>query len=75
MYVVSGEAGMWYGDGLREHLWLRPGDFLYIPANVAHLPYNASATERCVGEIARTDPIQQESVTLLEIPDPGVAPR
>ena len=73
VYVVSGEAGMWYGEGLREHVWVKPGDFLYIPANVPHLPYNASATEPCVGVIARTDPNEQESVTLLDIADPGVA--
>jgi uncharacterized RmlC-like cupin family protein len=73
VYVVSGEAGMWYGEGLREHVWVKPGDFLYIPANVPHLPYNASETEPCIGVIARTDPNEQESVTLLDIPDPGIA--
>jgi uncharacterized RmlC-like cupin family protein len=75
VYVVSGEAGMWYGEGLREHVWVKPGDFLYIPANVPHLPYNASTTVPCVGVIARTDPNEQESVTLLDIADPGVAER
>lgn len=71
VYVVSGEAGMWYGEGLREHMWMHPGDFLYIPANTPHLPYNASESEPCVGLIARTDPNEQESVTLLELADPG----
>jgi len=73
VYVLSGEAGMWYGEGLREHVWLHPGDFLYIPANTPHLPYNASESEPCVGLIARTDPNEQESVTLLPLADPGVA--
>ena len=73
VYVVSGIAGMWYGEGLRQHMWTRPGDFVYIPANMPHLPYNASDTEPCIGLIARTDPNEQESVTLLDIPDPGVA--
>lgn len=75
VYVVSGEAGMWYGEGLREHVWLHAGDFLYIPANTPHLPYNASESEPCIGLIARTDPNEQESVTLLELADPGVASR
>jgi uncharacterized RmlC-like cupin family protein len=66
---------MWYGEGLREHVWMRTGDFVYIPANMPHLPYNASATEPCTGLIARTDPNEQESVTLLAIPDPGVRGR
>lgn len=75
VYVITGEAGMWYGEGLRDHMWMGPGDFAHIPANVPHLPYNASQTAPCVGLIARTDPNEQESVTLLEIADPGVAPR
>ena len=49
------------------------GPFRYIPADVPHLPYNASETEPCVGIIARTDPNEQESVTLLALGDPGVA--
>jgi uncharacterized RmlC-like cupin family protein len=73
VYVVSGEAGMWYGEELREHVWLHAGEFMYIPANVPHLPYNASDTVPCVGLIARTDPNEQESVTLLDLPDPGIA--
>ena len=75
VYVLSGEAGMWYGEGLREHVWMHAGDFLYIPANTPHLPYNASESEPCVGLIARTDPNEQESVTLLDYADPGVAAR
>lgn len=75
VYVISGEAGMWYGEGLREHAWVRSGDFLYIPANMPHLPYNASPDQPCVGLVARTDANEQESVTLLDVQDPGVAPR
>jgi len=75
VYVVSGEAGMWYGEGLREHIWMCAGDFAYIPANTPHLPYNPSEVTPCTGLVARTDPNDQESVTLLGIADPGVAPR
>ena len=75
IYVLSGEAGMWYGDGLRNHVWVGPGDYLYIPANTPHLPYNASDTEPCTAIAARTDPNEQESVTVLNLPDPGVAER
>ena len=65
IYVLSGEGEMWYGDGLTEHLVVRPGEFLYIPAGVPHLPANASRTEPCVAVLARTDPNEQESVVLL----------
>ncbi len=72
VYVLSGEAGMWYGDGLAEHMRMAAGDFIYIPPNVPHLPHNASETVSCIGVVARTDPNEQESVTLLSIADPGI---
>ena len=65
IYVLSGEAEMWYGEGLRERLTVRAGEFLYIPAGMPHLPANASRTEPLVGVLARTDPNEQESVVLL----------
>jgi uncharacterized RmlC-like cupin family protein len=65
IYVLSGESGTWYGEKLEHHVIARAGDFLYIPANVPHLPYNLSGTESCVAVIARTDPNDQESVVLL----------
>ncbi len=65
IYVLSGEAHMWYGEGLREHLVVKAGEFLYIPAGMPHLPANLSASEPCVAVIARTDPNEQESVVLL----------
>jgi uncharacterized RmlC-like cupin family protein len=65
IYVLSLEAGTWYGERLKDHLSVRAGDFLYIPANIPHQPYNPSSTENCVAIIARTDPNEQESVVLL----------
>jgi uncharacterized RmlC-like cupin family protein len=65
IYVLSGEGRMHYGDRLEHHLVSRAGDFVYIPANVPHQPYNPSSTEPCVAVIARTDPNEQESVVLL----------
>ena len=65
IYVLSGEAGMWYGDNLQEHMINRPGDYVYIPANVPHLPYNRSQTIPAMALVARTDPNVQESVVLL----------
>jgi len=65
IYVISGEAEMYYGEGLREHMVTRAGDFIYIPAGVPHLPMNNSKTESCTAVIARTDPNEQESVVLL----------
>ncbi len=68
VYVISGEGSMYWGEGLREHLVVRAGEFLYIPANTPHLTYNASATTPCTAVLARTDPNEQESVKAYQPP-------
>ena len=65
VYVLTGRAGMWYGDQLEQHLEIEAGEFLHIPAGVPHRPYNASDKEPCTAVLARTDPNEQESVVLL----------
>jgi uncharacterized RmlC-like cupin family protein len=65
LYVVSGASGVWWGDDLQHHEQNVAGDFTYIAADVPHMPYNSSDIEPCVVIIARTDPNEQESVTLL----------
>jgi uncharacterized RmlC-like cupin family protein len=65
IYVLSGEAAMYYGERLEHQLVARAGDFVYIPANLPHLPYNVSRTEPCIAVISRTDPNEQESVVML----------
>jgi uncharacterized RmlC-like cupin family protein len=65
IYVISGTGEMLCGDGLRERMTFGPGDYIYIPAGVPHVPINPSATEHCIAVIARTDPNEQESVVLL----------
>lgn len=72
IYLLSGEAGMWYGEGLKRHLKAHAGQFVYIPANVPHLAYNPSATVPVQAVVARTDPSEQESVEEYEAADPGV---
>lgn len=65
IYILSGQAEMWYGEGLREYVTASVGDYVYIPAGMPHLPGNLSQTEPCLALIARTDPNEQESVVLL----------
>jgi len=64
IYVLEGETVMWWGDKLQHLMEINPGDLVYIPADIPHLPVNNSdKTAKAV--IARTDPNEQESVTLL----------
>ena len=53
IHVLSGEVGMWYGERLESHMVSRAGDFVYIPADTPHLPYNLSATAPAVAVVAR----------------------
>ena len=79
IYVLSGDSGMWFGEALEDHLFAKTGDYVFIPANVPHLPYNCSKTEPCIAIIARTDPNEQESVILMPeldlIHPPGAEPK
>ncbi len=70
IYMISGDVGMWYGEGLKQYLTMKPGEFLYIPAGMPHLPANLSETEDAVAVLARTDPNEQESVVLLDLVPP-----
>jgi uncharacterized RmlC-like cupin family protein len=65
IYVLAGSAEMHWGEGLREHVAVRAGQFLYIPAGTPHRPFNPS-DEPCIVLLARTDPDEQESVVLLD---------
>jgi uncharacterized RmlC-like cupin family protein len=65
IYVIDGEAEMWWGEGLAHHDVVHAGDFAYIPAGVPHLPANRSGTASVTAVVARTDPNEQESVLLL----------
>lgn len=66
IYVLAGQAGIRYGEGLREHLEVRSGQFLFIPAGMPRHPFNPSDRETCTAVLARTDPDEQESVVLLD---------
>lgn len=64
IYVLSGHSRTWYGDRLENVVDMGPGEMMYIPAGVPHLPANIS-DEPCTAVISRTDPNEQESVVLL----------
>ena len=64
IFVISGHAKMYWGARLENVMETGPGDMIYIPADVPHLPFN-DGTEPAVAVIARTDPHEQESVRLM----------
>ena len=67
IYIAAGEVEVWHGTGLVGRSELRAGDFLYVPAGTPHLPVNRSEAAM-VAVVARTDPAEQESVVVLDLP-------
>jgi uncharacterized RmlC-like cupin family protein len=53
--VLSGEADFWWGDRLEHHEPCGPGDYIYIPAGVPHLPAKPERDRPCEAIVARTD--------------------
>jgi uncharacterized RmlC-like cupin family protein len=64
LYLLDGEADVWWGPELARHEVMRTGDYLYIPAGVSHVAVNRSQTAPAQVIGARTDPNEQESVVL-----------
>jgi uncharacterized RmlC-like cupin family protein len=67
IWIAGGEVEVWHGVGLGERVVLRTGDFLYIPPATPHLPVNKGEVDM-IAVIARTDPAEQESVVVLDLP-------
>ncbi len=63
-YVLEGEAEMYYGERLAEHLVARTGEYVYVPAGMPHLVLNRSG-ERCIALVAHTSPDDQAGIVLL----------
>src|SRR5215510_10937485 len=65
-YMLSGdEVELWTGPELARKEVARPGDFMFIPANVAHVAVNRSKTTPAVFVGVRNEPTAQESVVMM----------
>jgi uncharacterized RmlC-like cupin family protein len=64
VYVIEGEAEMHFGDGLRELVRARAGEYVYIPADTPHLVVNRSGAP-CRALVAHTAADDQAGIVLL----------
>ncbi len=64
LYMLGGESiELWTGHQLQYRDIVRPGDYIFIPANVLHVAVNRSETPAVfIG--SRNEPTAQESVLL-----------
>lgn len=72
IFILTGWAVTFMGPKM-EPTYQKPGDFLFIPMGVEHLPANLSTTEPVVGLVCRADPKFYESLELLPHLDDIVA--
>jgi uncharacterized RmlC-like cupin family protein len=63
-YLLSGdEVELWSGERLEHRDVARPGDYLFIPANVPHVAVNRGATPAVFVGV-RDEPTAQESLLM-----------
>jgi uncharacterized RmlC-like cupin family protein len=62
IYILKGTVETRYGDGLKNAVINREGDFVFIPPGLPHQPVNLSLTENALALVARNDPGETESV-------------
>jgi len=64
VYVIEGEAEMYFGVRLAQRLEARAGDYMYVPAGMPHLVRNRSHAT-CRALVAHTAAHDQEGIVLL----------
>jgi uncharacterized RmlC-like cupin family protein len=64
IYLVQGRVETRYGEGLKKSVVNEAGDFIFVPADVPHQPFNLSDTEPAIAIVARSDPNEQEHTIL-----------
>ena len=66
IYVLQGRVETRFGEGLKKSVINDAGDFVFIPPNLPHQPFNLSDTETAIGIVVRNDPAEQENVVPYE---------
>jgi len=64
VYVIEGEADMYWGHELEHHEVGRPGDYMYVGADTPHVVLNRSSL-RCLAVVAHSAPDDQQGIVML----------
>ena len=64
VYIIDGRSEMFFGARLEDHVDFGAGDYVYIPANVAHLVMNRSGSQ-ATALVAHTAGNDQQGIVLL----------
>lgn len=68
IYVLQGSVETRYGEGLKKSVINQAGDFIFIPPDLPHQPFNLSQTQTAIGIVVRNDPNEQENVVPYKVP-------
>lgn len=71
LYLLSGSCELWTGRELERRDAIKPGDYIYIPANVLHVAVNRGR-EPAVFMACRNEATGQESVVLFPEMDKSI---
>jgi uncharacterized RmlC-like cupin family protein len=64
IYLLQGRVETRYGEGLKKSVVNQAGDFIFVPPDVPHQPFNLSDAEPAIAIVARSDPNEQEHTIL-----------
>lgn len=73
-YLLEGECGVYYGEGLERHALVRAGEQMFIPPDVAHAPCNESG-KACTWLVVHSSGSDQDGIVLLPELDAVLAKR
>src|ERR1051326_5228827 len=62
LYIIEGEVRHEFGDGLKQVLENKAGDFIYIKPGVPHEVFNMSETEPVVAFVARSSASEWDDI-------------
>jgi uncharacterized RmlC-like cupin family protein len=62
LYILEGRVRHEYGEGLRETVDNKAGDFIFIEPGVPHEVFNLSPTDPVVAVVARSDPSEWQNI-------------
>lgn len=63
-YLLDGHCRVYFGDRLQKHLDLKAGEQIFVPANVAHAPFNLSGAA-CRWLVVHSSGSDQDGIVLL----------
>lgn len=71
IFLLRGRVETRYGPGLAKSVINEAGDFIFIPPDLPHQPFNLSDSEPAQAIVARNDPDEREPVVLYDPPAAG----